>query len=329
MTASFEPIKPEELPYLDSAVAKQWPPPLMPFHDGNCFHFWVALPNHMLQPLAIADITESIYLAAAPARTQDVRFQFFDWAVKRASSPSAAPFIKGILSDVFNLSASLIKIDLLFTHQLGGFPENYRFALTEIEYVLIVCRSLFDLLQEIVKRTWGEVKLNDSSVKKQELPDSFAAIALNGNARRTAQELREKYGLPEVLGAFYEECSDFFVKLRAARNAIIHEPARDPLLFRLDCGYAVNVTEKPFNMIEWPPEGLAPNQLGSLRRWLAYCIKQSLLACELFSRVITSCVQFPSDFAPRHHVFLRSPHLCALYRIDEILYRKPWSSFLD
>jgi hypothetical protein len=47
-------------------------------------------------------------------------------------------------------------------------------AATGVEYILLVCRSIFDLLQELVAKLWKTIKLADSTVKTQQLKKTFS-----------------------------------------------------------------------------------------------------------------------------------------------------------
>jgi hypothetical protein len=124
--------------------------------------------------------------------------------------------------DVFNLSASLAKISHLHaTKDIVG-PGVSRMAVTEIEYLFSVCRSVFDLLQEIASALWGTIKLHDSSVTKKPLKETFSKMILFQGRASTEKELIERFGLPQPLAAYYARNAEFFMTLREFRDNVIH-----------------------------------------------------------------------------------------------------------
>ncbi|HYW18774.1 MAG TPA: hypothetical protein VE956_05555 [Nodularia sp. (in: cyanobacteria)] len=324
----YSAIRPEYLPYLKLNALKGRPIPLHTFHDGNRWHLWIPLENGLLQPIRVHDCVETIYLAPKPVRISDAYFRFFDFIYKHVESKHTNSFIAALTSDVFNLGASLKKLDLLRTFE--NFEGKSRLVSTELEYLLVLCRSMFDLLQEISKRIWDTIELLDTSIKKQKLPDSFGKVVLYQNSIQSPQDIQKRFGLPLSLAEWYSECYPFFCKLKKVRDAIVHQPIQQPLIYINDKGFSIGVDSSPLpfrEMMQWPEHILENGRIGSLNYFVAYFIHETLDACEKFVVAITREIHFAPDFAPDFAFFMRSPSMASLLGIRRVLDADPWAEF--
>ncbi|MBD1865202.1 MULTISPECIES: hypothetical protein [Trichocoleus] len=157
----YSPIRPQDLPYIDLEALEGRPIPLHAFHDGTRWHIWVPMENGLLQPIRVIDAVEMVYLASKPVRGSDACLVFIDFIYKCVRLKSTRSFTAALTSDVFNIGASLKKLDLF--RALEGIDGKSRLVTTELEYLLLLCRSMFDLLQEIISRIWDTVELSDPS----------------------------------------------------------------------------------------------------------------------------------------------------------------------
>jgi hypothetical protein len=160
----YSAIQPQDLPYLEPIALQGRPIPIHTFHDGNRWHLWFPMENGLLQPVRIVDAVEMVYLAKKPAHVSDAHFYFLDFIHKHIAIEQADSFVSALTSDIFNLGASLRKLDLLRVDETC--EGKHRLVTTELEYLLILCRSMFDLLQEVALRLWETVKLTDTSIEK-------------------------------------------------------------------------------------------------------------------------------------------------------------------
>jgi hypothetical protein len=152
-----------------------------------------------------------------------------DFIAQHASFPELKFAVVGVMDDISNLSASLAKLQLLHASRDSVGSGTTRMVATEVEYILSVCRSLFDLLQEVISKLWQKVTLTASAGKKRPMKGSFASVALFHEAPVTAEKLVEKYGLPEPLAVFYTAVAPFFLQLRTIRNNLLHHGRRSRL----------------------------------------------------------------------------------------------------
>lgn len=304
---------------------------LQPFFDGQAWHLWGPDPEGALIEIAIVDFTLGQYFAKEPASPdKDVLFQFFEFITKHALFPEVVSFANGIENDVHNLGATLWKLDTWFDLQDQARQGSERLALTEFEYVLVVCRSLLDLLQAIIARLWERVELSDSKMKKNSLPRrSFSDVVLGKNDEPQSPEaVAARYGLPEPFAQFYSQQATFFLRLRSVRDAIVHRGTRSFPILRTERGFAIASGQQPFSdIVAWDETQLAPNKLGSLRFLIAYLIRETLRVCEEFALVMAQTLRLPADIAPGYHVFIRGYHTHPLRRL-ELICANPWERFV-
>lgn len=324
----YSAIHPHQLPYLELEALEGRPIPIHSFHDGNRWHLWVPSKDGLLQPMRVHDCVEMIYLAQKPARISDAYFDFINFIYKHVDLKQTHSFISALTSDVLNLGASLRKLDLL--RALEDFEGKSRLVTTELEYLLLVCRSMFDLLQEITVRIWDTVQLIDGSIKKERLPGRFRKVVLDNNNIRSPQEIQNRFGITPTLAAWYFECAPFFCKLKGVRDAIVHKPVQDPLIYIEDKGFSIGIdsSPKPFReLMQWPEHILENRRIGPLNYLVAYFIHETLAACEKFVFAITRDIRFAPDFAPNFAFFMRSPSTASLLGLHRVLNVDPWAEF--
>jgi hypothetical protein len=324
----YSAIYPEALPYLKLENLKGRPIPVHMFHDGKQWQCWFSLENRLLQPLQIRGCIESIYLAAQPARNSDAYFLFINFIYKHVDLNKIQSFTSALLSDILNIGASLKKMDLI--RSFGNFEITPRLVTTELEYLLLTCRSIFDLLQEIVSRIWDTIHLIDSSTKKKELPKSFARIVLCNNVIQSPEDIQKRFGISPRLAEWYSKYASFFCKLRDVRDSIVHQPIQEPLIYVDEKGFSIGVNSSPLTfrqLMQFPEEILENGSIGSLNYFVAYFVRETLAACEDFAVAICKEIQFPPDFAPDYHFFMRSPTMSSLLGIERILTEDPWAEF--
>jgi hypothetical protein len=305
--------------------------PLQPYFDGKEWHVWAPASYDELVRLQAPDWCQGRYFAAAPARPDDGVVSLLDFLTKRAYFGDIVPVAHAIEHDILSLSAALWKIDLLFAVGQDSSLPTAAAAATDVEYVLVTCRSMLDLLQLAVHRLWKRVKLTIAEQERGtiELPRSLADVVAKGDSARSVDDIRSKFRLPEPFVQFYSRSAEFALKLRRARGAIVHLPTDSPFVFRLERGFGVKVDSSPFHeLVNWESGHCEANGIGSLRFFLAAVILHTLRICEDAANTFMTNLELPSDVAPGLHVFLRSPHVGVLHRLEGIC-ESPWSPFTD
>jgi hypothetical protein len=319
----------KKVPYLDPSKIGGRMVLLQPFFDGQAWHLWTPMSDGKLHELAVVDFQVGQYFAKEPASPErDVQFHFFELITKRALFPEVQRFANGIENDLYNLGASLWKLDTFFGFEGPAREGSDRLALTELEYILVVCRSLLDLLQAVIAKLWQRITLPDSKIKKKNLPESFSDVVVRDKKPQLPEAITAKYGLPLPLAHFYSKHATFFQRLCDLRDDIVHRGTKSFPIFRAENGFAVVANQAPFSTcVPWDETAFAPNQLGSLRYFVAYLIRETLRVCEEFALVMMQASHLPSDIAPNYELFLRSYHTEQLRRL-ELVCADPWEKFV-
>ena len=267
---------------------------------------------------------ESCYFAKRPAAPDHVCFALLNFLHQRALWPSVESFVTGIYDDVNNIGASFKKLRLIFDH-CDDNSGSARMVTSEIEYIFATCRSLFDLLQETLRGLWKNVRLFDSTIKKRELPKSYADMLFRANSPQSTDQIAERYSIPQQLASVYAQSSLFFQWLREFRDLVSHSGRTVGYVFTTEKGFAIRTPDKPFSgMPIWCPTNSLPNELGSLLSVLAFIVHTTIGLCEMFATVLPQVIQFPPDIAPGYSVYMCGPHVGALAGLNEWIRIRPW-----
>lgn len=292
------------IPYLDTSnIQGRFISTLM-FHDGGKWRTWLPVGDKLIEMKAWP--AEAFYFSSEPESPTDIYLHFLNFIAQRASFPGAQKPIHGLHDDIFNLSASLAKISHLHTTRDAVGNGVSRMVATEVEYVFSVCRSIFDLLQEIACALWSSIELHDTSVKRKPLPDSFSKMVRYEGRESTEEELSKRFGLPQPLAAYYKRNAGFFLTLREFRDNIIHHGSKVQSLFSNESGFFIQHSLRPFsNMNIWRGEEILKNNLAPLLPALGVVAYKTISACEDFSSTIEKIIQFPPPIAPGMRLFMR------------------------
>lgn len=300
--------------------------PMQPCYLGESnWEAWVSTEVGLL-PMKIVDVADACYFSKEPARTTDINLSFISLIMKRAYYKDLVHFENGILEDINNLSASVSKIN--FFHDIWRIDNekiSRRFVTTEMEYIFKVCKSLFDLLQEVIMKIWSRFKYNDINLKTKKLKPTFSKMVFAKNKLSTAEEIAERYIIPIQLAKFYQRNGVFFSWLRSYRDKISHGGNSIQSLYIMDDGFAISTKTSPFKDLHiWEGADLKPNGLGSVRSVVSYSILKTLHALEDFSSVIQSIMQLPPDIAPEHEVYIRGDNLNILMELHKYCEGEAW-----
>lgn len=273
------------------------------FHD-EIWRMWMQIePDKFMEVHAWP--AESFYFAKKPERQSDFYSYTLNFITQRANFTSAQRVIIAIQDDIFNLSASIAKFDVIFQssdHRHGA----ARMAATEFEYVLLVCRSVFDLMQELMAEIWETVTLTDSTARKRSLKKSFADMTLSGDTPRAAGELQERFGLPEIVANTYERHSRLFLRMRKMRDNFVHRGHSVPTIFRSEDGFYVTKESRTFSDLDiWHDTEAKENGLVPMAPLVGMLIEQTLNACDEFADAMMRIIKFPEPIAPNMHLFMR------------------------
>lgn len=292
------------IPYLDISNLQGRVISTLAFHDSGNWRMWIPADGQLIE--VEARPVEAFYFSSEPESPDDLYLHFLDFTAQRASFPSLKKPILGLQDDVFNLSASLAKISHLHASKDLVGPGVSRMVVTEVEYLFSICRSIFDLLQEITCALWSDIQLHDSSVKKKPLKTTFSKMILFANRESTLEELASRFGLPEPLAAYYIRNAQFFMTLRDFRDNIVHRGSQVQTIFSSEVGFLIQHSLKPFpGMRIWKDEEIQPNDLVPLFPALGVIIHNTLSACEDFSSTMEKIIKFPPPIVPKMRFYMR------------------------
>lgn len=287
-----------------------------PLWDGEKWHYWIFGPSGLL-PVAIVDCEESGYFATTPAREHDLFFPFLNFMWKHASWPPLVRWLSAIEDDIARLCASLAKVEHFDRIPVESTPghrlSTHLFVTTEIEYLYMKCRSVFDNLQRIIAAIWESVRLKDPEAQKakRKLPESFRGAAAKARAWKSGDSA--PFGLPLSLIETYRAMCPFFFDLRDIRDKVAHRGGSVGTVYRTETGHGVRRDGKLAGMTPILREEHSYNEVVvSLRPILANLVRSTLDACNQFARAFTEVIGFGESMMPRHLYYLRTPHSHAL-----------------
>jgi hypothetical protein len=305
----------KKLPYLDMSALDGRTVNLMPLWDGTNWHMWFDTEVGLIAG-KIVDTAEVDYVAKTAARPTDLFIPFVHIAWQQCSWREVCPLIVAINQDFHNMGTSVAKLKHFqqFRDSLGD-RGAHKFALTELEYLVTLCRTTFDLLQEMIAWIWkSTVRLNDPAAEAfrlaHPLPKTFSKMVLLEKERvRSAAEIEAQFGLPLPLSEQYAQAAPFFSDLRRVRDSVVHGGSGFGMIFDTERGFCVDPKIRPFNTFQnWCPEHYYNENIASVLPWIADTILKTINACSSLMHAFGSVVQLPPPIAPGYAVFVRGYH---------------------
>jgi hypothetical protein len=277
------------------------------FYNEGRWRFWTPVEGRFIE-LKVVEPLEMFYFAREPQSEHDLYFHLLDFVARRAAFPSVIHAISGMMDDLLNLTTLLSKVELMHSSRIAVGHGIIRMVTTEIEYLFSVCRSLFDLLQEVICGLWAPVKLHDTAAKKKPLKKSFNEMVTYEGEPVTRESLQSRFGLPEMLADIYVRTSGFFRDLRKMRDNLVHHGSNVQTIFSDEKDFLISGHLRPFSaMTIWRDEERRPNDLVPLLPALSTMIYGTLSACGAFSKALEETIDFPPPLVPEMQLFLRCP----------------------
>lgn len=302
--ATVDMQKLSQIPYLDVAELPGRFLSTLMFYDSG-WRMWMVAGDAGDQLIEVkAWPAEMSYFSAAAEAPDDIHIHFLDFIAQRACFQGfQKPFV-AIQDDILNLSASLAKLSLLHSSP-GQFKQGAsRMAATEVEYIFAVCRSLYDLLQELICKLWSQIRPFDTSKPKKQLKETFSEM-LKGNIS-SASAIAERFNLPEPLADCYFRNAPQFLALRRFRDNVVHRGSQVQTIFNGESGFLIQRRLTPFSDVHmWREDEILPNELVPLLPALGMVIHGGLRACNEFSVTLQQIIQFPPPVVPAMGFFMR------------------------
>jgi len=266
------------------------------------------------------------YLSTEPANPQtDLELPFSTLVVQHLSFPKVQGRLQALENDVHQCAAILAKYRLISDHAGENLRSSFLIA-SELEYLLLVVRSMYDLLQCIVADIANLLVVLDGSNRRlaRQVPQSFREVVLTGDGPRSGDDIVAKYHLPPALANWYVGETAAFLELRKLRDGVAHHGRTAPTLFELPEGIALDATDKMWSeFLVWTPEQRLHDKFGSVRALFAAIILNFLGATSRFADAIRATVQLPPAIGVDVRSYLRSPFGARLVELPDILV-SPW-----
>ncbi|MFL5330229.1 MAG: hypothetical protein ACJ8C4_15115 [Gemmataceae bacterium] len=295
------------------------------FFVNDEWHFWFPFPDG-LRKLA-ARPSEGNYFGDKSERVDDLRLPYLEFMAQHIMCQPVAFFARGIENDFHSLAASLGKFKLFYRESKRDRAEVRRFVETEVEYILMVCRSMFDLLQELISTMLGlTVTLEGKKGRSGQLPKSFAKMIERGGQPMARDEIQSVHDISPRFADWYASHGDFFLRIRRLRDGLVHSGQSVPkTLYVLDRGFAVPRDNPTFeDFYAWPNECEAPNGLVPLRPVIGLVIAYTLGAFYSFAHVFGTEVRLPGQIAPGLGYYMRGFHNRELLELRDVIERALW-----
>lgn len=196
----------------------------------------------------------------------------------------------------------------------------------QFEYLMVLLRSYYDLLQVLVRDLWSRQRNLDADAPALlRLPNTFRKMVLRKDGEiASALEISATWRIPSPLAEWYAAEGPFFKKLRAIRDGIAHYGHQPPSVLTIDgWGFAVDTSREPWASFRWRSEHVRENRLGSLRAVFGGFVMHALQVATGLAMSLERTVQLPPALNEDLYVFLRSPVGVELTRLEDML-KQPW-----
>jgi hypothetical protein len=319
MDVKFESLA--ALPHIDSVHLNGRIVLLVPLWEEGKWRTWLPLADDTLFEADIHDVARAHYLGKSAAREEDICITFLEFMWQHMSWPTVAREVTGLGQDVHLMATIAAKLEhyhaargVIGTELLASFVN------AEIEHLLVVARSAFDLLQAAIAHLWNDhIRLadpeRDELRRQRRMPTTFSHIVLKGQELRTPEEIAERFTLPAQTAAMYTRHGEFFRTLRDARDHVVHFGKTPDSVYATERGFCVSPTAPYFRDFPWGPEHHFNENIVTLVPWVARVVFQTLEACSDILATLPSHIQFPPAVAPGLRLFLRDPANAALMRL--------------
>lgn len=324
-------MKLDQIPYLSYFPRDGRILLLQPWYDfeAGTWHMYSSLTEDDCVRLQMASMTAGTYYARRPAHPKDIIFDLGTLIAQHLSFPAVVPRFYSLVDDIQLLSASLEKLELI--RQSVKEPMKATFLIvSEVEYLFMLVRSMYDLLQKIAKELGKLLCRVDGSPVLLQLPDSFAQVILDGDAPRTEAELITKFRLPKQLASFYVHEISTFVCLRDIRVSIEHHGKPLPSVYITENGPGISTEGPPgwTALPVWKMHDLLPNGVGSVRALTAFLAKSFISTLNTFAQALRAVIApalLPTAVSDGNDLYLTNPTIHQLSGLDVII-TSPWNT---
>jgi hypothetical protein len=295
--------------------------------DTKDWHLYYPVAPGELGRISGGEPVQGAYYADTPVEPErDSELPIGTLVLQHLSFPETLRHFGKLEDDVHRFAAVMEKYHLISGQRRQSVARASLLATSELEYLLLLLRSYYDLLQLILRDLGARfVTLGDDPRRvAPDLPDSFAKVVLQGDVLRTAPDILTKYTMPQAFADWYAEQGAFFQLLRKLRDGVAHYGRSLPTIYELEEGLAVDISMTPWSEFDiWADTTLVNGKLGPLRKLMSALILHALNAGTSYAHLIRSTVALPPPLAGSCRYILRSPIGNRLVQLVAIM-SSPW-----
>jgi hypothetical protein len=318
-----------KLPYLRTVPRDGRIVPLITFYEpaaADWHLYWIVKAGELGRIAGGEPISGSYVSSIAADATIDFEFALGTLIVQHLSFVEVLPELGKLENDVHRCAAILEKYHLLWATRAAGKRSASLLIQSELEYLLFLLRSLYDLLQGIVRAVAAKLVYLDGTNRPvlKSLPTSFREVAITNKGPRSVEEIEARWDMPRPLAAWYVEEAGFFRLLRKLRDGIAHRGGTPPTVFETEWGFAIAPEKDPWTLAhELLPGERRKNDLASLRGLFAEFILRGIGATERFAEAVRGLVSLPDPILGDVKLFVRSPFGQRLVSLEDMK-QQPW-----
>ena len=180
---------------------------LLPYYDAESkdWIFNVPVAKDELGRLAGGEPVVSSYFATQPAKPDtDLPFVLGTFVAQHLSFRDVADALNRIESDIYQFCAVLEKYRLISEHAEKQHRVESLYA-SELEYLVILVRSVYDLLQMLSKHAAALVHSLEEPRSRLffYFPERLTIIVQHANRNTTPEEKTKQFWLPAPFAQFY------------------------------------------------------------------------------------------------------------------------------
>jgi hypothetical protein len=320
-----------KLPYLQTVPRDGRIVPLVTFWEQETadWYLYVVVNPGELGRMAGGEVISGSYVSSRVADpVQDIELSLGTLVFQHLSFVEVLAQFDKLQNDVHRCAAILEKYHLIWEARQRGTKSAALLIQSETEYLLLLLRSLYDLLQEVVRAVAAKLVHLDGSNRPvlKPLPKSFREVAMKGNDLRTIDDIEQRWSMPRQLAEWYAEEAEFFRLLRSLRDGIAHYGASPPTVFETEWGFAVAPAKDPWTQVHaLLPGERRKNDLASLRGLFASCVLRAIRSTERFAEAIRNLIRLPEPILHDVKLFVRSPFGERLTTLESIMH-EPWEA---
>lgn len=312
------------IPFIKRSISKEDIIPSLIFFSNGEWHSWFPHNGQLVKIVMIP--VEGSYFGERPESRTDQHFRILSFVGQRTFSHEVFNCFRSVASDFQGMAASLAKFELFFENRHRKEYGLSRLVQSEMEYLTVICRSVFDLLQVLARsHLFLLQKATGSPFPK--LPTSFADVVIKNGTTQDTNTIMKKYRIPEPLALWYSRHADFFMQLKAIRDSIVHNGKSLEFIFSTEDGFAVQRGTEPFGgLYQWPIECELPNSLVPIRPVMALLVRRTIQASEDLAASLSELFSFRSDLVPSMNLYFRGTNDRQLTVLDDVIDKAAWDS---